>query len=279
MNENNVTRDPKVEGNPAAVPPWNVLRSLTRTRKDNGALYTRETDVIGQIKRFCEYSEKRRREALNATYAGNDTDRPREETLVYFIREYQRRGNAAAAWELLETLTDRIAGHVARKLARWRLPQHEQEDCMGDLTAAVCESVLSFAPSEEFWEVRFWVCMDRRLYALIEKRQAVRDAEVRPSDDFGTEEESASGGEGVFARLTDTGANPEVVALRKGAIAQLTEVERQAVYLKYVEGLPEESDDPAKQTIAKILGVTGRSVRNYLRKAERKLHEWTYGEA
>jgi len=56
-------------------------------------------------------------------------------------------------------------------------------------------------------------------------------------------------------------------------------VERQAVYLKYIEGLPEESDDPTRQTIAKILGVTGRSVRNYLRKAERKLQEWTYGEA
>ena len=43
---------------------------------------------------------------------------------------------------------------------------------------------------------------------------------------------------------------------------------------QYIEGLPEESEDPKRQTIAKILGVTGRSVRNYLRRAEQKLREW-----
>ena len=51
------------------------------------------------------------------------------------------------------------------------------------------------------------------------------------------------------------------------------------MYLCRVEGLPEESEDPERVTAAKILGVTGRSVRNYLRRAEAKLREWQQAES
>ena len=93
------------------------------------------------------------------------------------------------------------------------------------------------------------------------------------------EAEAPEGGESgetesLLARLTDPNPGPEALAERGAALSILTETERLAVYLKYVEGLPEESDDPERVTAAKILGVTGRSVRNYLRRAEEKLRKW-----
>ena len=127
------------------------------------------------------------------------------------------------------------------------------------------------SPSEEFWEVRFWVCLDRRLHALAEKLQRLRDREIRPADDYDTGAGDARGTDGVLALLADGQATPEVLAMRKELQNRLSGLEWQAVFLKYIEKMPEESGDADKQTIATILGVTGRTVRNYLRRAEKKL--------
>jgi Predicted DNA binding protein len=253
------------------------LRPLTRTRRDTGALYHREEDVERQVRELSQLSERSRRAVLCEAYAPNDPRRPREETLVYFLREYHRRSDDTTAWQIAEVLIGRIAGHVQRKLARWRLPADQAEDCMHDLTTALCEAVFDGEQAAEFWEVRFWVCLDRRLWSLVEKRQATLDAEIRPGDEA-QDEDGPAGGDGIFARLADTAPGPEAMAERREALALLTENERLAVYLRFIEGLPEESEDPDRESVAKILGVTGRSVRNYLRRAENKLVNWAEGK-
>jgi len=232
-----------------------------------------------QVRVLLALRERARETRLFDSYAGDDPARPREETLVYFVRDYTLRGDADTAWRLTELLVERISGHVQRKLARWRLPAEQQDDCMRDLVAALCEAVFDQGPSAEFWEVRFWVCLDRRLWSLVERRQQVLDSEIRPGDDEGDAEDSASGSDGIFARIADSGPDPEALAEYKEAIALLAENERLAVYLRYIEGLPEESEDPDRESVAKILGVTGRSVRNYLRRAEAKLRSWHEGRA
>lgn len=252
------------------------LRPLTRTRRDTGAVYHREAEVDRQAREFSRLPERSRRLALTDSYIPNDPRRPREETLVYFLREYARRGDEETAWRIAEALIDRIAGHVQRKLARWRLPADQAEDCMQDLTAALCEAVFDCGPQAEFWEVRFWVCLDRRLWSLVEKRQATIDAEIRPGDER-EDDDGPSGGDGIFARLADESPGPEAMAERREALALLTENERLSVYLRFIEGLPEESEDPERESVARILGVTGRSVRNYLRRAEAKLMAWNEG--
>ncbi|MBC8137602.1 MAG: sigma-70 family RNA polymerase sigma factor [Fibrella sp.] len=270
MNEAIVT-PPSARATASGSPAWHSIRPLTRARKDSGEAYTREGSVVAQITRLGGMTNAERQRALTVIYDGKDPLRPKEETIVYFVREYDRRGDKNAAWRLLETLLSRIPGHVGRELAKWRLPESEQNECMEALVVEMYEAILSHEPRQEFWEVRFWVCLDRRIHAHAEKMQRVRDREVRPADDFGAEEDSAHGAEGIFATLADTHASPEVIALRKDLQARLSETEWQAVFLKYIEKIPEESGDADKVTIAKILGVTGRSVRNYLRRAEKKL--------
>jgi DNA-directed RNA polymerase specialized sigma24 family protein len=253
------------------------VRPLTRTRRDDGSLYTRESDVETQVREISRLTERARRERLLApARAWEDADRLREETVVYFIRECAAHGDDETAWKLAEMLVERVSAHVQRKLARWRLTPEDADDCVRDLFAALWDAVFDRSQTAEFWEVRFWVCLDRRLWNLIEKRQAVADTELSPGDqtDDGVEERDA---DALFARMADTGPSPEAMAERAEALALLNENERLAVYLVYIEGLPEESEDPAKPSAAKVLGVTGRSVRNYLRRAKDKLMTWEQG--
>jgi predicted transcriptional regulator len=53
---------------------------------------------------------------------------------------------------------------------------------------------------------------------------------------------------------------------------------RTAYILKYAADMPEDSRRPDElRTIAKVLGVSGRTVRNYLRRAEQEIEEWRAG--
>jgi DNA-directed RNA polymerase specialized sigma24 family protein len=262
--------------------PWSV-RALTRTRQADGVVYRREAAVEAQIEALVALGEReRRRDLLRAAtdeLPWGDPRRLREETLVYFVREYARRGDDEAAWRIAEALIDRTAGHVQRKIARWRLSPDETDDCVRDLWALVYAALMNMGNSAEFWEVRFWVCLDRRLWNLIEKRQAVSDSEQSPGDAgvTGTAgEENAT--DRLFARLSDRGPSPEALSEHAEALRLLTETERTAVYLIFIEGLPEESDDPDRRSAAQVMGVTGRSIRNYLRRAKDKLRAYAAGE-
>lgn len=253
---------------------WPV-RPLTRTRRDSGAAYHRETEVEAQVQELSRLGERARRERLlSDALAWSDTDRVREETLVYFAREYDSRGDGETAWKIAETLIGRAAAHVQRKMGRWRLSPEEAEDCARDLFTALCESLFDRGPAAEFWEVRFWVCLDRRLWNLIEKRQAVIDNEISPADQSDASESESADTDRLFARIADRNPGPETQAMMAEALSLLADNERTALFLCYVEGLPEESDDPERLSAAKVLGVTGRSVRNYLRRAKDKLAQW-----
>ena len=259
---------------------WPV-RALTRKREADGAGYIRETAVESQVRELSLSPERDRRGRLLGAskdeLAWGDERRLREETLIYFLREYARRGDEEAAWRIAETLVERTQSHVQRKIARWRLSPEETDDCARDLYAELWPALFDFEAKSEFWEVRFWVCLDRRLLNLIQKRQSVADNEHGPGDELGAGNDD-DGGDRVFARIADTAARPDRLAEHADALAVLTEAERTAVYLVYVEGLPEESDDPERLSAARVLGVTGRSVRNYLRRAKEKLKRYAAAE-
>jgi DNA-directed RNA polymerase specialized sigma24 family protein len=247
-----------------------VYRALTRTRKDDGSLYQRERRAEEEIHRLCGLGQRARRDVLLARHPAGDPARLREETLVYALRECAARGDDETAWGIAELLTERVSGHIARQLAKWRLPEEDADDVTRDLFALLFDALFSREASAEFWEVRFWVCLDRRLWNLVEKRQASLDSQLSE----GSEPTESESGESTLLRLPESGPGPEALAEYGEALTVLAEHERLAVYLKYIEGLPEESDDPNRQSVAKILGVTGRTVRNYLRRAEQKLREW-----
>ena len=275
MNHDAPVTVPAITANNAAWP----VRPLTRTRRDSGVPYTREKSAQAQIAELCALTDRMRRARLVAACerGGSWTGENYlcEETLVYFVREYHARGDHQTAWLLTQTLSDRTAAHIVRKLARWRLSETEADDCARDLFEQMCSALRDTSAAAEFWEVRFWVCLDRRLWNLVEKRQATTDAEQRDADE--PETPGGETGESVLSRLADPGAGPQAQAEWGDALRVLDAKERDALYLVYIAGLPEESDDPDRQTAARIMGVTGRSVRNYLRRGKAKLEQWEKG--
>jgi DNA-directed RNA polymerase specialized sigma24 family protein len=256
----------------AAMPDDWPVRPLARARKD-GTPYTREPEVEAQVRQLSRLPDRARRERLMTV----DRAHPafvREETLVYCLREYHARGDADAAWQIADLLAQRVASHIRRKLSRWRLSADDRDECARDLFAEICLALFDRGPAAEFWEVRFWVCLDRRLWNLAERRQTAADNELRLADREDGEEEA---GVDPLAQVADTRPGPETLAEHRDALRTLTENERLALYLRYVEGWPEESENPDQPSVARVLQVTGRTVRNYLRRAEAKLRAWQQG--
>jgi DNA-directed RNA polymerase specialized sigma24 family protein len=157
-----------------------------------------------------------------------------------------------------------VAGRTQRHLDVWGVTGREtREDLARDILLVVIEGVMSLAAEQEFWECRFWTCFDRRARTVLRDMRR-GSAEVALDDRAETDPRLPAGAE----------ISVEVRAVAAEALGSLPEPLRTAFILKHYAGYQEESGDPDEQTIARALGVTGRSVRNYLRRAERILAEW-----
>lgn len=81
----------------------------------------------------------------------------------------------------------------------------------------------------------------------------------------------------AFGRLPEALKNPqsqENARFLKEVFARINELptdERDVVILCHIMGYEVEADDPARITAATLCGVTGRTIRNRLRRANAKL--------
>ncbi len=122
------------------------------------------------------------------------------------------------------------------------------------------ECVRSTGPHNEFWECRFLTCFDRRVRSILRDFSSSRPSDAALDDD-----------------IAETLPDPQTVDWTDDIAARvlldrLPEPMRTAFYLKHYMGYKEESGHGP--TIASTLGVSGRTVRNYLKKAEHLLSEW-----
>lgn len=232
------------------------LRTLSRN-------YVREPQVVADIValRAQPPSEFWRRAAITDF---READCPRLESLVYCLREFQRRGESTEAWRIIEVLERRIAGTITRYLARLYLSADQREEITDDLVTTLYAEWLSDAPAHEFWEVRFQVCLKRKMIDVATRHRRIATAEVSLS----RPESEAEGLSDPLEQMPDpTARDPQTAAIVLAALDSLPEPLRSAFYLYHAEQWTEES-------IARHLGVTSRSVRNYLRRAEQRLAEW-----
>jgi RNA polymerase sigma factor (sigma-70 family) len=63
----------------------------------------------------------------------------------------------------------------------------------------------------------------------------------------------------------------EQIALLEDRLEVLTQQERTAIALHYLQGIEIESKEPTKTTVARLMGVSGRTVRTILGRAKQKL--------
>jgi DNA-directed RNA polymerase specialized sigma24 family protein len=192
------------------------------------------------------------------------------EAYVAVARALIRAGADDEAWRVVELIARRTAGRTSRHIAVWGLAgTRHQEDLAREIMQMTIESVISTSARDEFWECRFWTCFDRRARTILRDFRCDRTQEA--SWDEWTDNGGKEPANGVSHGVSSVDWVDSLAA--RSALARLPEPLRTAFYLKHYAGYKEESRT-AEATVASALGVSGRSVRNYLQRAEQLLAEW-----
>jgi RNA polymerase sigma factor (sigma-70 family) len=224
--------------------------------------YTREKAVESDIRRMQALPPGEFwKSAEVADYRAPES--ARLESLVYWVRQFESEGRIDDAWRVMELLMRRIAVTVGRYLAQvYGLSADQREELRDELATLLYTEWLSLDPAHEFWEARFAVCLKRKLIDVVSRHRRVTSNEVVLT---ATNEDDHTN---VLETIPDEASmSPETAALLMSALDSLDEPQRTAFYLRYHEQWQEEA-------IAQHLGVTSRSIRNYLRRAEQSLAEW-----
>ena len=189
---------------------------------------------------------------------------------MHAIRRLLRAGDAVNAKALGAELVTRVDGLLARTaLAQFPNQADDRQELLSALAERLWREVTDTTPRTEFWEVHLHECLIRAARTLAERMrppEGVRHVSVgRGEDDERGQDavdEPAAAGEDWDAGLLLA----EVFGHLEGRV-------RLAAYLKY-KGLKEKSTDPQEATIASVLGVSDRMVRNYLTAARTALEPW-----
>lgn len=195
------------------------------------------------------------------------------ETVVHTIRRLRRAGDDAGTLALTDVLIKKATPALERA-ARRQFPQSldDQQDVMQLAAIQLWREVADTSPKEEFWEVNFAGMLVRACSDAARKIRGQREHErpFRRSEDGAWDEELLQP-DPKFSDRDDRAFLSG--ALLAGGLDQLEGDVRRAVYLK-MKGLRIDSKDPNAPTIARTLGVSGRTVQTYLRQGEDTLRRW-----
>ncbi|MEP6756691.1 MAG: sigma-70 family RNA polymerase sigma factor [Chthonomonadales bacterium] len=196
-----------------------------------------------------------------------DENAPSLEAMVYFVRHFVCLTDNASAWRVIEAIVQRSTRSITKKLYSTVPNKDNVEDLSDELITRLYSEWLSVDAKHEFWEIRFWVCMDKAILDVLRRYRRVRDAEngmPAPTEDFSESDQ--------WAAIPDKSATmPFERAAIRSALANLPEKEAQVIFLYRIEKWSEEK-------IAELMNVTTRTIRNYLRRAEDHLRALLIGE-
>ncbi len=190
-----------------------------------------------------------------------------EETLVCMLRIWQRssqRADKENAWQIADLLIERSARFIHQHVSCWKLSPQHVDDCKRDIQVQMLQDLFNDSRGCEFWEVRFWLCLKRRLLNIVQKYRGMAQAEFAPPPIEDEEGHTTD----YFERTADSESLSahERVEVRE-ALRVLPDTERKAFILYHYE-------DWSQEQIAETLQVTDRTVRNLLSRAQKRLEEW-----
>lgn len=224
----------------------------------------RELDVEAQLRTlvtlpFAEFWRRAQQTDRSAS------DFIKEEALVYLLREHYRNGDMKKAGDIAELLVRRSSPFLHKHIAVWRLrsPAHVEE-CAYEVQSCVWQDLFNLAPSCEFWEVRFWVCLKRRILNCVQKYRTLDTHEFNP--------DPLEDGKGNATPVLETWADlrlpsPQDRLEIQEALAVLPDKERITFILWHYEEWTQEE-------IAGYLKLSDRAVRYRLERAHERLAVW-----
>ena len=253
-----------------------TARPLTK-RNSAGNLYVRPKRIEAQVNEILsqDLATLRRRLAVNDDQL---PDYLHSECLVHLIRDSRRNKDDAILNVAFPILLNRCEKILLAKVRDKELSNaaYVREEVLGqfgelfatDGTEENCDGL-------DYFECRFNEAFRSFYVDLIRSERTRLKRFVSLSDQAGTPQSNSH--EEIPDQVIEAVQSPDTVEnavlqreLRE-AIDTLTDDERRAVNLYYVEGYKIESKNPAEETVATICNVSGRTIRNRLAKAIAKL--------
>jgi hypothetical protein len=204
------------------------------------------------------------------------------ECLVHLIREAVRRGDGRMANALMAPLLKRCEANVLKMVpdSAMRNAEGVRQDILSSFAIKFAEDGMDGYEGElDYFECRFnrafrTLRIDH-VRAEISRRRDVTDLPepARKDGEFSPDEEvlsRMSRAARIKAGQEDRIYLPQVLK----AVNALPPDQRRAVILCRILGYEEESTDACKRTAANICGVSGRTIRNRLSRADQQLQKF-----
>jgi DNA-directed RNA polymerase specialized sigma24 family protein len=245
------------------------IRPLTKVKK-SGEKYYRREEVEEQLPEAVRLSPSEVSERLklpNKDTVGYLYD----ETLVYLLREAHRREDL--------TMVNHIYSELAVRIDRLLLKQSNQvkienaEDFKQEVHGRVIKKIFDLdSDKADYAQAMFGDFVTTE--AQTEKHKHWRKAEKEKRH----AEIDAPNEHGHDLDPSYEGLSPEQEAIILNALGKLPDEVATAAILNFIDGYQIESKDPDEVTVSKIMGVTGRTIRNWFTKAVRTLNSIDGGE-
>ena len=197
------------------------------------------------------------------------------EALVYFIRRAIRNEELQIRDELFRELFERCNPHFRGKFRGFS--QDNREDLQGEVQRVIVGDLFARDDRSDFMQVRFWSYLERKCIDAC--RAATRQTEGTESLETGYSDDIESEGLSKLHKEVDRQLSPEEIAIIAEALEQLPPRLRRVYVLRHYVGMKIGSDEPVEAqgnelTIAAEFGCTGRTVRNWLKEADRLLADF-----
>ena len=211
------------------------------------------------------------------------------EALVYFIRRAIRNDEVRIWDDLFRELLERSNPHFRGKFRGFG--PEDRQDLQGDVQLSMIEDLFAQSDRSDFMQVRFWKYLERKCIDASRARFGRKKKTDRKGEDPDRDRKDSGNPkarwdrEGVVEGLStleeevDRRLSPEDLARIAQALSRLSPHLRQVFLLRYYFLVKIGSDDLAnadggESTIAEQFGCTSRTVRNWLKEADRLLAEF-----
>lgn len=256
-----------------------LARPLTRSTRA-GEPYVRPPEVESQLELLLGASANE--QLTRAAETNKESPRyVRDECLVYLIRDAWVAGDSARYSTLTEQLLRRSARGIQHNLRTLGVAPGDEKDVYGEVISGMMSAILDDGGAGDFYQARFRRAL-RFLVLSVYDKYARRQKRARREDDLDTplggDDMKAEDGVTLEERLpedAEVAARIEQRLLIREALAAIRDPRhREAFVLHYYDDWPIETKDPLDPSVSRHLGVTPRTVNNWLREAERDMTAW-----
>ncbi len=244
-----------------------MLRPLTKHTR-NGDRYYRPANIETQIESALRLTWTELQE--NALIADQSSlSYMSTECLIYLIRNANHDHHVRTREKLLLILMRRCQSVLKATLSDSQVPNaaYLRDEVLSRLSELFAQDHKDINRSDlDYFEIHF-----NKAFAAL-RTDVMREKLRTFSRSYPIPDDKSI--ESLPNTVMRKSATQENHLLLKQILDTLPPEERRAIVLCKIMGYAEESDDPSKQTAAKICGVTGRTIRNRIARATSRLAKW-----